>query len=283
MYTVGPAPTPDPPVVVLTPDCGQNGQIQVEQPAATAFSLNGGAWQAQAVFTGLAPGTYTIGLQFPDGCLLDTAVVLPALPGVLDTLLGQTPATCDGGGSLTVAGISGQPPFEYQLDGGSWQPSGVFSGLSPGLHHLQVRDAAGCLHAGSYTVGAPPVPDLPVITLLPGCGENGQISVSQPAALAFNLNGGPWQSQPLFGGLSPGTYQLGLQFPGGCLLDTTVVLPALPAVFDTLLFLLDAGCHDGGQLVVGAGAGTPPYQFRLDNGPWQPDGVFTIWSPALSS
>jgi hypothetical protein len=273
-YTIAPPPAPEMPQLLLTPGCAENGTIEIQQPAASLFNLNGGPWQSQPVFTGLAPGAYTVGVQFPDGCLLDTAVVLAALPGVSVMLELLSHATCTAGGHLTLSGVSGTPPFEYQLDGGVWQPTGVFTGLSAGAHQVIVRDAAGCQHSGTYGIGAPPVPAPPVISVEPDCGENGQISVAQSAALAFSLNGGPWQSQPWFGGLAPGTYQLSLQFPGDCLLDTAIVLPALPAVSDTLLLLLNAGCHDGGQLTVSASAGTPPYQFQLDNGPWQSNGNF---------
>ena len=151
-------------LAVQSPWCGDpaTGQISVLQSTALAFRIDNGPWQPDSIFTGLAPGTYTIGLQFSGGCSLDTVAVLTAAPPVLDSLILLHGASCHAGGALTVAAVSGTAPFEFQLDGGAWQTSGSFVGLAPGSYPVNLRDAAGCTHTSTYTIA----PYLPLQLLL---------------------------------------------------------------------------------------------------------------------
>jgi len=51
-----------------------------------------------------------------------------------------------------VSGNSGTSPFEFQLNGGAWQTSGVFSDLPSGNYIVTLRDAAGCTHTSIYDI-----------------------------------------------------------------------------------------------------------------------------------
>jgi gliding motility-associated-like protein len=44
---------------------------------------------------------------------------------------------------------TGDGVYEYSLDGGPWQASGVFTDVSPGLHEVSVRDILGCGEASA--------------------------------------------------------------------------------------------------------------------------------------
>src|SRR5690606_12407138 len=47
-------------------------------------------------------------------------------------------------GQVTVAGEGGVPPYEYSLNSGSYQSSGVFGSLSAGSYVVTIRDANLC-------------------------------------------------------------------------------------------------------------------------------------------
>ena len=55
--------------------------------------------------------------------------------------------TCNGdsNGSVEVAAIGGQFPYEYRIDGGAWQSSTVFTGLSSGTYTFEVIDNNNCI------------------------------------------------------------------------------------------------------------------------------------------
>jgi gliding motility-associated-like protein len=46
--------------------------------------------------------------------------------------------------TITAVVVGGSGNFEYQLDGGAYQTSNVFTGIVPGLHEVHVRDLNGC-------------------------------------------------------------------------------------------------------------------------------------------
>lgn len=48
-------------------------------------------------------------------------------------------------GKIAALGISGVPPYTYSIDGENFQPSGTFSGLSPGTYIITIKDATNCM------------------------------------------------------------------------------------------------------------------------------------------
>jgi gliding motility-associated-like protein len=61
-------------------------------------------------------------------------------------IISQTDITCEGAadGSATVSASGGIVPYEYSLDNGPFQASGIFSGLGAVPHTVTVRDANLC-------------------------------------------------------------------------------------------------------------------------------------------
>lgn len=57
-------------------------------------------------------------------------------------------------GKISAAAISGVPPYTYSIDGANYQPSGVFSGLPPGVYQVYVKDAAGCIIKRKVVLGS---------------------------------------------------------------------------------------------------------------------------------
>jgi hypothetical protein len=55
-------------------------------------------------------------------------------------------------GSLTVGGSGGTSPYQYSMDGGGYQVSGVFNSLTPGSHTVTVKDATSATYSTTMTV-----------------------------------------------------------------------------------------------------------------------------------
>ncbi len=268
-------------LTVQSPACAgtATGQIGVSQSTALAFQLNGGAWQTDSVFTNLTPGTYQIGLQFSGGCTLDTTATLVAVPPVADTLLWRTNPTCTIGGAIAVAAISGTAPFEFQLNNGAWQSSGIFTDLPPGNYDITLRDASGCTHADTYVLEAPPPANDSLLTISPAtCVMGGTLmvaAVSGTAPFEFQVNGGPWQTSGAFTDLPAGNYSIQLRDAAGCTDAGNYTIEAPPPANDSLLSINHATCLVGGMIMMTAVSGTAPFEFQVNSGPWQSSGAFT--------
>ncbi|MBC7774539.1 MAG: hypothetical protein H7246_03805, partial [Phycisphaerae bacterium] len=267
-------------LAVQSPLCSgmPNGQISILQSSALAFRLNGGAWQSDSVFTNLAPGAYQIDLQFSGGCILDTTAVLMAAPPVLDSLLSLANAGCAGGGHISVAAVSGTAPFEFQINGGVWQPNGLFPNLFVGSYSITLRDAAGCTHTSVYAVnGTAPALDSLLSISKATCIAGGNISVAGVSGIApfeFQINGGAWQPSGLFQNLPAGNYSITLRDNAGCVHTSNYSVPTPPPALDSLLSVVRATCVVGGEISLTAVSGTAPFEFQINGGPWQSSGFF---------
>ncbi len=108
------------------------------------YSLDGGAYQASGTFGSLTAGNYIVTVQDLNLCTVGVPVTIrqPFIP-LTGIVTSQTPVLCfgDATGSVTVTGIDGVVPYEYSLDGGTYQSSGTFGTLAEGTYTITVRDA----------------------------------------------------------------------------------------------------------------------------------------------
>ena len=127
-----------------------NGRIDVIGSGGTApyqFALLPNAYQASGSFLGLDTGLYTINAIDANGCFTtrnETIAPSYTLSVTLDTAAG---ISCSGfaDGQVIVTATGGSGPYTFSIDGGiTNQSTGVFSGLTPGLYTVLVRDPASC-------------------------------------------------------------------------------------------------------------------------------------------
>ena len=98
--------------------------------------------------TGLAAGEYTILITDAHGCtILDSARVLSPIPDSFS--LAVTPTSCYGSqyqdGSITITPlVLHNAPFQFSIDSGPMQNSGLFTGLRAGQHVIDAVNFFGC-------------------------------------------------------------------------------------------------------------------------------------------
>ena len=131
------------------PGCGlSNGSISAQASGGASpyqFSLNGGAFQSSGTFSSLAAGTYSVTVRDANGCESSQNVSLTSSANLTINLSAISQPTCAGkDGSLTIQTTGGIAPISYSIDGGAFQNSPTFSGLSPGTYTVTARDANGC-------------------------------------------------------------------------------------------------------------------------------------------
>jgi hypothetical protein len=228
----------------VNPTIGQtNGSITATASGSTGFtySLNGGAYQASATFTGLATGNYTVTAKNANGCTGVAQVALGATNPCAGVTVSVTatqvaPTTGNTNGSITATATGGTG-FTYSLNNGAYQASGTFSSLAGGTYTITAKNANGCLGVLQVTLTATnPCTGITVAVtstqVNPTIGSsNGSITASANGGTGFtySLNNGAYQASGIFSNLAAGSYTITAKNANGCLGSAIVTLTAVSA------------------------------------------------------
>lgn len=117
------------------------------------YSINGGAYTTNNIFSGLAPGWYTVTVRDATGCTATRTFRLVVMEA-LSATIAVTPANCFGrNGKIVVTPRGGQGPYEYSLNGLNYQADNTIV-LDAGVLTLYVKDFIGCLFTLPFTLGS---------------------------------------------------------------------------------------------------------------------------------
>lgn len=224
----------------------------------------------------LAAGTYALSVTDDSGCSVNFSTSLAiAEPVALAATATATDVPCNGDatGEIVVSPTGGTMPYEYSLDGISFQSSNTFGSLPADNYSLTVRDANGCLTSVNQTVSEP----LPLTAGLDSftdvtCsgGDDGELDTEADGGTApytFSLDGVNFSPNAVFSNLVAGNYTITVRDNNGCTasMNATIsepdALSASVSVTETSL----CGLSDG-ELTVTASSGTSPYVYSLDGG-----------------
>lgn len=116
-----------------------DGAFEVSLSGGTAFRyfIPNVAPQTSGVFTGLQAGSYEVTGQDTEGCTTTMTVEIQE-PDELTVSVTQS------GAGFTLTASGGTSPYEYSLDGTTFQASPTFEDLDGGLYTFTVLDANGC-------------------------------------------------------------------------------------------------------------------------------------------
>lgn len=119
-----------------------------------SFLWSNGATDEQV--SGLTAGTYSVTVTDSNGCSAIGQVSLDE-PSPLQIGVSVNDPDCFvvGGGLIIVEPIGGTPPYQYALNGGTFNADSNYSGLSSGLYHIDVLDANGCGASSIVVINAP--------------------------------------------------------------------------------------------------------------------------------
>lgn len=165
----------------------------------------------------------------------------------------------DGSISASASGGSG---ITYSINGGAFQASGNFTGLSAGSYTIIAKDSRGCSGSKPFVVNANDA--CAAVNFTTGgtaassgpCSPfNGSITVTTSgtgSGFTYNINGGAFQSSPVFNNLEAKTYTIGAKEAGGCIRTSTITVNTIAAgtLFTAVKAILAAncalsGCHAG--------------------------------------
>jgi hypothetical protein len=238
--------SPSIPTATLTqPTCTvASGRITVTSTlSGLTFSIDGSTYtNTSGIFTGLAPGSYSLTARNASGCVSGSNnVTINNSTSFLSTPTATvTQPTCSlSTGTITVT--SSTSGLNFSVDGSTYtNTTGIFSGLSSGTYNLTARNSDGCTSSPlSLTVNTQPAtPSTPTASIAQStCSlATGTISVTSTIiGLNFSIDGSTYTNTTgVFSGLTAGTYNLTARNSSGCIslgLSLTVnVQPSTPAV-----------------------------------------------------
>jgi large repetitive protein len=253
-----------------------NGSITVVGSGGTGskqYSLNGGAFQASGVFTGLCAGTYTLTVKDANNCTFITGVSVTQPTPLSLNLVASIPTTCGlNNGSITASASGGTTAYTYSI-GGAGQSSGTFNNLAAGSYSISVTDGAGCVQTITAVVTSTSIPVASILTQQNvSCfgGSNGSALIGITGGTSpynYSINGDPAQTSNYFTSLSAGNYSVVVTDVNGCAtsVNFSITSPSQLSYTSTMTPVSCNGLCDGGITITASG-GTGPFTFSTNNG-----------------
>ena len=205
--------------------------------------------------------------------------------GLAVTSLSVVNVNCNGGnnGSFIANAQFGAAPYTYNTNGGSWQSSPIFTGLTAGTYTLNVKDSKGCINNSIVTITEPTGISInPVLITNASCGtNNGALTASSSggfAPLTYNLDGGSFVTSGSFSNLLAGPHLLTVKDANGCTTSTLVIINSLTGPTLLMPNVNNVSCFAGndGAITLTSFGGTGSIQYSINGGTtYQSSGIFT--------
>ena len=278
---------PEQPTVVVTPsDCNADtGTITVSTTSTDPilyYSIDGTNYQVNnPVFTGLAPGEYTVTVKNLSNCIslpATATIEVTGAPDVADTTVTQ-PTCTDPFGTITVNSPTGAI-YTYSIDDITYNTDPVFTNLIPGDYIVYVKNDLGCISETEtieiISPSALPEPEGTVIQ--PTCDvPTGTIEVTSPLGTdyTYSIDGTNFQSSTTFENLAPGNYNITLKDSSNCTaVSQTITVDDVPAppVLGTI-DVTQPECNVNGQIFIFSPVGSG-YTYSIDGVNYQSSPVF---------
>jgi hypothetical protein len=147
--------------------CGPpSGTITVNVPAGAippfSYALDGGTPVVSSAFThtftNIAQGPHTVTVSDANNACTSSVNITVNQTNTLTTTVTKTDVLCNdaSNGTITVTQpTAGSAPFQYSLDGITWQASNVFNGLVAGTYTVHYRESTGCQGSQPVTITQP--------------------------------------------------------------------------------------------------------------------------------
>jgi len=237
------------------------------------FSINGGAFQNDSVFTGLSAGDYDFTVRDDNFCELTQSLTIGFTTTIL-TSITKSNITCygDSSGSISIIASNGQAPYLYSINGGAFVPQNVFSGLTAGQYVITVKDDNGCLAIDTVTISEPGPLQITLLQSSPAkCFNTADGSVD------IDVTGGDapysyiWSngstSQNLVN-VAGGNYTVTVTDASNCSDSLNVFVASTPPIFIDIESIRDVSCNGKGDasINVTVNGGTPGYIYLWSNG-----------------
>ncbi len=128
-----------------------NGEINITATGGTGtlrYSVNNGSTfqDGSGLFSNLSPGIYPIVVSDDNSCWYEGSIININEPEILtvDEITLDNGCNNANDGSIEIIAEGGVTPYEYSINGGTFQSDGKFRDLAPGSYVLEIRDYNSC-------------------------------------------------------------------------------------------------------------------------------------------
>ncbi len=262
-----------------------NGTITITPANGTGpyqYRLDGGAPQGSNIFNNVAAGNHTVQVTDFNNCTFTVNVNVPA-GGNLTGTTALTHVLCNGGnnGSVTVTPTNGGPGYQYSLNGGAFQASPTFNGLTAGNYTIQLRDGNNCTGSIAFTITEPTVLAISTTTAPAACNgqTNGSITITGSGGATpyqYSINGTNYQAGNVFN-VGAGNYNVFVRDDNGCI-RTAQVTVTEPGLLQLSAAATNATCNGGNDGVITATAtgGNGGLQYSINGTNFQAGNTFNV-------
>ncbi|HXP48619.1 MAG TPA: choice-of-anchor tandem repeat GloVer-containing protein, partial [Bacteroidia bacterium] len=246
------------------------------------------AWSTGATtdsISGLAAGTYTVGVTDGQGQMYSLSFVIKQPAQLVDTIGQQVNVSCYGGsnGSITMGVKGGVTPYNY-----TWASSSNTnlkdSGLVAGSYTFSTTDANSCVTPLTITITEPKVlKDSTVsknnINCYGASTGNAVVGVRGGATpYVYNWSGGAGTNAAI-SSVMAGTYTCMVTDNNLCVTSDTVIITQPPSKISVVTSYTPTPCNKStGAVNVAVSGGIPPYTYA-----WSPSGGTNSLDTALPS
>jgi len=238
--------------------------------------------QTSGTFSGLPAGNYTVTITDDNGCQTTVPITITEPIVLTGSITAQINVSCNGlfDGSVTVTGIDGTSPYQYDIGSGN-QASGTFSGLAAGSYTVTITDDNGCQTTVPVTITDPNIltGSITAQTNVTCDGlSDGSVTVEGAGGTSpyqYDIGAGI-QASGTFSGLAAGNYTITITDDNGCQTTVPITITEPSVLTGSITAQTNISCNglsDGSVTVAGAG-GTSPYQYDIGSGN-QTSGTFS--------
>ncbi len=293
--TITDSPSPTGVVVNVAPtSCGRSlgkvniGAVTGGTPNYT-YSFNGSPFTSTILYTNLAAGIYPIIVHDANNCADTASAEIKDIAGPSVPQLTFADDTCGrNSGMINVVNVSGpSQPFNYRLNAGTKQPTGLFTQVPANTvaYTVTVEDTSGCTSSNTAIISVIKGPSNPTVNLTqPHCGLPDGSATVVPASITqgtapfkFTISPTATQSGVRFSALSGSiNYTLTVSDKYSCTnsqVFTLVDIPG-PQTADLIVIKSTCGASNGVVEVKNVTAGTPPYRYSDNNTSYTANSIF---------
>ncbi|AEM70362.1 conserved repeat domain protein [Allomuricauda ruestringensis DSM 13258] len=257
------------------------------------YSLNGGPFGTNNVFTGLAPGDYTIEVRDGNDCTDTASITIDPELSVVASAPNITACGTDTDITITAAGGDGNYVYAVVADGATpadtdFAPTNPITVTSAGDYDVYVRDNGGASGYCEATYDITITQDdslalTPNITNV-SCngGSDGSIVLNVTGGEAPYMysidNGTTYQTSNTFINLPAGTYDISVTDANNCPVTTQVTITEPDPIVAEAEITQDYTCTQLGEITVGSitptSGGSGNFEYSLNGGTWTTSTVF---------
>ncbi|WP_298535640.1 T9SS type B sorting domain-containing protein [uncultured Algibacter sp.] len=197
------------------------------------YSIDGINWITQLTsphdIPGLARGNYNVQIRFDNietGCDFSFNQSISE-PAPLSVNVSSSPMTCLNGATVTAVGSGGTPAYSYELLDttlnlvSNFPSTGILTNVAQGDYIIRVTDINNCTETAALNLvnAIPPTATIINTDYCYDSADKASLEVSASGGqlpYQYNINGGPFQTNPIFNNLTPGDYNIIVRDAFGC-------------------------------------------------------------------